>query len=340
VLDWRVVGTSADGPPVDDGRFRLVRRLPRLDGPAFYAALVPRVARELRDFRPDVVVAQGSADTALVLAARRLARSRARVVLDVHGDWRHDTRLYGSVLRRALSPLHDRLAAVALRRADGIRAVSGFTAGLVREAGREPDAVFPAYMDLEPFLRTPPAPLPERPRALFVGVLERYKAVDVLAAAWPAAAARVAGAELHVVGRGPLEPLVADLVAAGEGRVRHTAALPVEGVAAALDESTLLVLPSRREGMGRVIVEAFCRGRAVVGTDAGGIADLVADGVNGLLVPLEDAEALADALVRVLSDRELAGRLGEGARRAADAWAATPEEFAARMRALVDRVRS
>ena len=65
--------------------------------------------------------------------------------------------------------------------------------------------------------------------------------------------------------------------------------------------------------MGRVVVEAFCRGRAVVGTDAGGIPDLVADGVSGLLVPVGDAEALAAALVRVLVDRGLAERLGEAA---------------------------
>ena len=296
------------------------------------------MAGELRAFRPDVVVAQGSADTALVLAARRLARSSARVVLDVHGDWRHDTRLYGSPVRRLLSPLHDRLAGTALARADGIRTVSGFTTGLVREAGREPSAVFPAYMDLEPFLRTPPAPLPRRPQALFVGVLERYKAVDVLAAAWPAVAKRVPDALLHVVGRGPLAPVVEELVAADPERVRWTEELPVDGVAAALDEATALVLPSRREGMGRVIVEAFCRGRAVVGTDAGGVADLVTDGESGLLVPVDDAQALADALARMLGDRDLAARLGEGAHRAAGSWSATPEEFAARMRELVDAV--
>jgi glycosyltransferase involved in cell wall biosynthesis len=339
-LDWRVLGTARGGEPVDDGRFRLVGSFPvaALDGLAFYAALPFRVRRELRRFRPDAVVVQGTTDGALTLAARRLAGVRPPVVLDVHGDWRHDTRVYGSSLRRLLSPLADRLADSVLRRADGIRTVSGFTTGLVREAGREPTATFPAYMDLEPFTRTPPAPLPETPTVLFVGVLERYKGVDVLAEAWPRVAERVPGSRLHVVGRGPQQPVVEQLAATGDGRVTWTPELPTEGVAAALDDATLLVLPSRREGMGRVVVEAFCRGRSVVGSDTGGIPDLVAHDRSGLLVPEGDADALADALTAVLSERELAERLGSGAHAAAVAWTATPEEFATRMRALVDAV--
>ena len=62
------------------------------------------------------------------------------------------------------------------------------------------------------------------------------------------------------------------------------------------------------------------------------------DGESGLLVPAEDAGALAQALTRVLGDRGLAGRLGAGAYAASAAWVATPEEFAQRVRELVDAV--
>jgi glycosyltransferase involved in cell wall biosynthesis len=252
------------------------------------------------------------------------------VIADVHGDWRAPTRLYGSRARRLLDPLADALARRGLRRADGIRTISAYTTGLVRAAGREPDAEFPAYMDLAPFLG-PPAPLPQTPTALFVGVLERYKAVDVLAAAWQGVRARVPGAQLHVVGSGSLR------APAGEG-ITWSPALTTDGVAAALDAATVLVLPSRSEGMGRVVVEAFCRGRAVVGSRVGGIPDLVRDGENGVLVPPGDPAALADGLVRVLGDPDLAERLGSGAHESAAAWTATPEEFARRLRELVERV--
>lgn len=325
-LEWRQMGTGRSS----DGRFALAGEIPFVDGLAFYLALPFRVARELRGFRPDAVLVQGAQETALVLLARLLARSRAAVILDVHGDWKVPTRLYGSRFRRLLDPLADALARVGVRRADAIRTVSGYTTGLVREAGREPDAVFPAYMDLAPFLG-PVAPLPESPTALFVGVLERYKAVDVLAEAWRDVAARVPGATLRLVGSGTL--------AAPEGPgIEWKPRLSTEEVAAALDGATLLVLPSRSEGMGRVIVEAFCRGRAVIGSRVGGIPDLVTDGETGLLVPPGDAGALADALVRVLSDRGLAERLGAGAHAAAAGWVATPEEFAARIDDLVRRV--
>jgi glycosyltransferase involved in cell wall biosynthesis len=120
------------------------------------------------------------------------------------------------------------------------------------------------------------------------------------------------------------------------GRVTWEERLPSEGVAAALDAATVLVLPSFSEGLPRVTMEAFARGRGVVGARAGGIPDIVEDGRSGLLVPPGDAAALADALVRALSEPQLAERLSEGARAASARWLQTPEEFARRTRELVD----
>ena len=322
-----------------DSRFSLPARVrPRIaDGPAFYALLPFRVARELRARRPDAVLVQGAPETALALVGRSLARSRAKVIADVHGDPGAATRLYGSPLRKVLSPLADFLARRGLRRADGVRALSPFTEAAIRRAGAEPTASFAAFMDLEPFLSSP-APLPARPVAVFVGVLERYKAVDVLAEAWRQAAPRVPEATLHVVGRGPLQRVVEQLVAELPAQTRWTESLPTEGVARALDDATALVLPSRSEGLPRIVVEALCRGRGVVGSRAGGIPDLVVDDENGLLVEPGDATGLADALVRVLSDRPLAERFGARARISVEPWLATPEQYAGQIRDLVEKV--
>jgi glycosyltransferase involved in cell wall biosynthesis len=340
-LDVRVLASRSGGDG-EDPRFRLEPSLrPRaLDGPAFYALLPIRVARELRSFRPDAVLAQGAQEAALAILGRSLARVPTRVIADVHGDPAAPARLYGSRARRGLAPLADAFARFGLRRSDGVRTISGYTSGLVRSAGADPTAEFAAFMDLEPFLDAPPVALPARPTALFVGVLERYKAVDVLADAWRIAAPRVPGATLQLVGRGALAEVPRALVADLPAQTSWTESLTAPQVARALDDATVLVLPSRSEGLGRVVVEAFCRGRGVVGSRVGGIPDLVEDGENGLLVPPGNAPALADALVRVLSDPALAERLGAAGRAAVEPWLATPEEYARRIRELVEVVTS
>jgi glycosyltransferase involved in cell wall biosynthesis len=333
-IDYRVLAGGRGG----NGSFRLARELPVLDGPAFFAALPLRIARELRSFRPHAVLAQGAHETAAALSARTLAQmGGTAVIADLHGDWRAPTRLYGSRLRGALSPVADRVALAALRKADGIRTVTRYTTGLVRELGLEPVDEFPAYMDFDSFLQTPPAELPERPAALFVGVLERYKNVDGLAKAWRRAAPQVPQAQLRLVGSGTMRPLVEELARELPEQTSWTERLTQSEVSSALDDSTLLVLPSRSEGMGRVIVEAFCRGRPLVASRVGGIPDLVQDGVNGLLVEPDDTDALAAALVRVLTDRALAERLAAGAHGSAGEWTISPGEFASRLRALVER---
>lgn len=341
-FELRVLASAAASGQDADERFRLAGPLrPRLlDGVGFFAVLPARVARELRAFRPDAVLVQGAHEAAAVLLGRKLARRRVPIILDLHGDWRGATRLYGSRLRRLLDPAADVVSRVAVSRVDAIRTVSSYTTELVRARGREPAGVFPAYVDASSFLERPIAPLPDRPRALFVGALEPTKNVDGLASAWRMAAPRVPAATLEVVGRGRQAPLVRQLLADLPEQTTWTPWLPNPAVGHALDGATVLVAPSRAEGLGRVIIEAFCRARGVVGSRVGGIPELIDEGANGLLVDPGDTSGLADALVRVLGDRSLAERLGAAARKSADEHIVSPDEFAARLRALVDEVRT
>jgi glycosyltransferase involved in cell wall biosynthesis len=334
-LDVRVVASSADGSRGDD-TFRLWRRLPVLDGAAFYGALPFRVARELRRFRPDAVTAQSPFEALAVIAGRGLARSPSALIVELHGDWRTFPRLYGSPLRRALSPVTDRVAPWALRRADAVRTLSPYTTGLAREAGVEPAAAFVAFTDLEAFADRPLIELPSVPQALFVGVLEPYKNVDRLAAAWRLVAERVPDATLRLIGDGHRRDFAERLVADFPGRVTWSRAVPMEAISQALDDAWLLVLPSRAEGTPRIVLEAFCRGRAVVGGRVGGVPDVVEDGVSGMLVDPDDIEGIAAAVTRLLSDRDEAVRMGRAARERANTFLFTPEEFAERTAALVE----
>jgi glycosyltransferase involved in cell wall biosynthesis len=149
-------------------------------------------------------------------------------------------------------------------------------------------------------------------------------------------AARTCGARLVVVGRGPLQPIVDELVRDHPACVAHIPQLTPTEVARLLDDSTALAMSSESEGFPRVIMEAFARGRPVVSTAVGGIPDLVEPQKNGLLVAPGDAHALADALVRVLEDTALAERLAGGALATAEALRWTPERYAGALRELVD----
>lgn len=339
-LDYRILGAGEEGSPLQSERFRLTAaaRPRRLDGVLFHVRLPLRVRHQLREFRPDVMVASDPFVGVAVLAGRALARSRTPVIVEVHGDWRTFTRLYGAPSRRTIAHVADALARLSLRRADATRALSRFTSSLVEEVrGRPADGIFPTYSDLSAFTARPVAELPQRPTALFVGALEAYKNVDGLAAAWRRVAAELPEAKLMIVGRGsrpaPVERLVRDL----PDHVEHVPQLDPDDVARAFDESTLLVLPSWPEGLGRVVIESFARGRGVVATDAGGIPDLVTDGKEGLLIPPADEDALVESLLRVLRDRELAARFGAAAHLRYAEWHSTPADFAVAYRELVER---
>jgi glycosyltransferase involved in cell wall biosynthesis len=339
-LDVHVLASAASARTEASPSFDLLKPLrpAPIDGAGFYARLPFRVARHIRRGKLDAIIAQSPYDAAAALLGRLIARQRTPVIVEVHGDWRTATRLYGSPLRKLLSPIGDALSRYAVRHADAVRTVSPYTTALVREQGVTPADIFPAFMDLEPFVDGPPAPLPERPVALFVGVLEAYKNVDGLADAWRIAAPQLPGANLVLVGSGSRVDVVQKLVDALPDQTTWFPRLATAEVARALDDATVLVLPSRSEGMGRVIIEALCRGRPVIGSRVGGIADLLEDGVNGVLVEPGDTAALVDALVRVLSNRSLVERLAQAARASVDPWLLTPDDYADRTRDLVERV--
>ena len=274
--------------------------------------------RELRRAPTDAILAQSPYEALAALAGRTLARSDAAVVVEIHGDWRTWSRLYGSPARALVAPLADRAALVAIRGADAVRTLSPFTTRIVREAGVEPAGTFTTYTELDS--RSPSRQsrrCRRRPVALFVGVLERYKNVHAIAEAWRLAAPRV-----------PVPCCASSATAATATSPSRSSAtfLPrCAGIAgsrprtscSAFDDAWLLLLASRSEGTPRVVLEALCRGRAVVGARAGGIPDVVWPDETGVLVDPGQPAEIADALVRILSDRALAERLGEGARRRA-----------------------
>jgi len=86
-----------------------------------------------------------------------------------------------------------------------------------------------------------------------------------------------------------------------------------------LARSNIFVLPSLREGFGNVIIEAMACGIPVIATRCPyGPEEIITDGVNGLLVPVADVDALAEAILKLLDDKHLRKRLGEAGRKRAE----------------------
>jgi L-malate glycosyltransferase len=153
------------------------------------------------------------------------------------------------------------------------------------------------------------------------------------------AAALVARAEptakFVVVGDGPLRRALEEQ-ARGlglNGGVRFLGAVPQ--AARLLPHFDVFVLSSVWEGMSNGLLEAMAAGRPVVATRVGGNPEVVVDGESGLLVPPKDPQALADAVLRLLRDRELARRLGEAARRRIESEF-TLEQMVQRLESLYD----
>ncbi len=241
-----------------------------------------------------------------------------------------------------------RLAAFAARQAQDLIAVSSYTSSLVAATG---DVSAPTHL-ISPGVDTPAdtGPLPAaRPTILTIARLEdRYKGHDVLVRAMPLIRAKVPDVHWVVIGDGPLRLGLERLAGA------HGVADSISFLGGVSDEERnvwlrrthLLAMPSRLpaggyagEGFGIVYLEAAVYGKPVVAGNVAGALDAVIDGETGLLVDPTDSLAVAEAITRLLLDRELARRLGEaGARRARSfAWPAVCERVES---VLFDRLRS
>lgn len=173
--------------------------------------------------------------------------------------------------------------------------------------------------------RTPRVSTSSRRRVLFVGRFEARKGIDVVLGAMERILDAVDDVELVLIGEDrPLEPgqplfgaswLGAHRDAPWADRVIAVGPAGDDELHQAYADADLVVLPSRYESFGLVMAEAMMHGKPLVSTRAGGIPEVVRDGVDGLLVPPGDVAATAAAIQRLLDDTHLAAELGASARR-------------------------
>lgn len=155
--------------------------------------------------------------------------------------------------------------------------------------------------------RQPPA---EEEYILQVGAPWYLKGTDLLVEAFRQIQPEFPNLRLKIQGHFPELPQYASAEGFGP-QVEILSAVPNEEILRRIGQAKVLVLASRCEGMGRVLIEAMAAGVPVVGANVGGIPSLIEDGVNGFLFPSGDATALAACLRRLLSDEDLRQRMGE-----------------------------
>jgi glycosyltransferase involved in cell wall biosynthesis len=154
-------------------------------------------------------------------------------------------------------------------------------------------------------------------RVLFLGALSERKGLDVLIEALASPLLTAPGREWHldIAGNGESAGWrgLAERRGVAERITWHGWQTPAQAQAL-LARASLLVLPSRHEALPMAILEAMAHGLPVVATAVGDVADAVADGVNGLIVPAGSADDLAAALSRLIADPALRRRMGRGGR--------------------------
>jgi len=261
--------------------------------------------------------------------ARRLARATGRPFVFTHhtlyDKYSHYVPLPRAAVARCAISWTTRFA----NTADLVLAPSAFVADRLRAQGvRRPITVMPTGTDLDRYRPGSQAAarralgLPEGGGRilLYVGRLDREKNLEFLLDA--VARIRARGTRLVLVGKGTRRATLEQAAATRGlgGRVEFPGSAGPETLAHWYRAADLFVFASTTETQGLAALEAMASGLPVVAIRASGVEEAVIDGVSGLLVPEEPA-AFAAAVDLVLSDPDLARKLGAGGREAADGFA-------------------
>jgi len=295
---------------------------------------VPRLRRLIKEVEPDLVHSYGWVTTSvaaslsgsdgppLLLSTHDYANVCAQVTLVRHGR-----ACSGPALAKCLpcaastyGPAKGSVAVASIfgagpllrRKVKAIHSVSQFTADVADRHLRVPGVspvVIPNFLDADaagPADEELLAALPDDPFILFVGHLRPYKGIDVLLAAYE----RMADPPPLVMA-GTIGPDTPERFPAGVTVLTY---VPHPTVMAMWERAMFGVSPSiAPEALPSVVLEAMSRGRPMIGSSIGGYADMIEEGVNGLLATPGDPGSLAEAMTLLSEDEELRERLGRGA---------------------------
>ncbi len=273
-----------------------------IEGSSYYWSIRRQIDALREKFPFDVIHANfGYPDG--VVAAKLAARYRVPFIITEHASWIPWMDNFPQVRRQAVWAASQCAFHVAVSRF-ARQAIARFT------GDREKLCIVPNGVDVNVFTPLENGEQPNPNQILYVGLMRHVKGIDVLLEAMKRVVKEKPDVKLILVGGGVYRDYKAQEIELHEMARKFGLEKNVEfagiktpaEVAKYMRESALLVLPSRTETFGAVLIEALACGTPVVATRCGGTEDIVNEDV-GRLVPKENAEALANAVVEVITQR-------------------------------------
>jgi len=288
-----------------------------------------RIRSAMRSFDPDLIHAHEPLTPSTSMLA--VLAAEAPVVATFHAslDRSRLMELAGPALRQVSG------------RIDAAVAVSDAAASFVRRVVRGPMEIVPNGVDVRAFSDPgrPVEGLPAGPKILWVNRLDPQKGFEIMLRAFEQIASEVGEVHLLVAGDGRDRVLLRSLPGDLRSRILRLGTVAHEALPRYHAAADVFVSPATgQESFGIVLVEAMAAGVPVVASDIEGYREVVRDGVDGLLIPPNDPNALAAAIRRVLSEPELAAALKAAGRSRAQAF--SWQAVAPRLEAVYDRVHS
>ena len=285
----------------------------KLDGAISDYPFLPNLASVLKNMNPDIVHAHSHLFLPTFTAIKEAKKLRLPSVLTVGGvsvvrdtyiNFIQQSYLYtvGKWIFRNTARI------ICLTRSDEYEVMK-------YGADRSKIRIIPNAVDLNMF--RPSKEKSNDPLFVWVGRFVPEKGPNYLVKAIELVVRECKDAKFVLIGDGPMLPLIKNKVKKSglNDHVSFAGVIDGKSVSRILSSATGFVFPSLKEGMPKAVLEAKASGLPVIASNIPGINELVKNGYDGLLVPPEDHQALGEAIMNVITDRNLATKLGVNARK-------------------------
>ncbi|WP_420645720.1 glycosyltransferase family 4 protein [Candidatus Leptofilum sp.] len=337
------VFNRASGARLNLARLLYKLRLPGHDWARTWhnGPIVPSLTQAVAHFEADVVTAAAFPLLHMQNARRGAQQSRKPLLY------------FGALHPEDVWGFDRQMIYQSIAQADGFLAATSFEKTFLAKKGIDPHkiTILGAGVDVEELAKADGRSwrnahqLTDEPIIAFVGQQVAHKGIDTLLEAMPHIWQSVPATQLVIAGKPTgysqtLHAMINQLPPAQQSQILVLDAPPdaeKNGLLAACD---VLALPSRHESFGIVLAEAWACSKPVVGCRVGGVAALVDEEEDGLLIPVDDAEALAQALLRLLQNPSLREKMGAAGKQKVESrytWAAVTAVYREACTAAIKR---